>query len=157
MGDYRLYNGLIVPNRDADKIVRLRVLQSDRAIKALPLFVERRRVCIKEGGIYPTLTIDALGLPVCDLIYLDVEGCEFDALWGAWATILRCKPIIVFEVTRKLDSENATESYMTKYGYHKLGSIGRDWVMGPEAPQGDFCIKNYEFDARGEMVEVGAC
>ena len=191
MGDYRLYNGLIVPSRDADKIVRRRVLQADRAIKALPLFVEKRRVCveaggnwglwplrladmfetvytfepdhacftalvnncrhkpnvvciqaalgqchglvdlerdidttgnqhIKEGGIYPTLTIDALGLPICDLIYLDVEGCEFDALWGAWATILRCKPIVVFEVTRKLDSENATQSYITNYSYNNL-------------------------------------
>ena len=228
MGDYRLYNGLIVPSRDADKIVRRRVLQADRAIKALPLFVEKWRVCVEAGGnwglwplrladmfetvytfepdhacftalvnncrhkpnvvafqaalgyaralvgmrhdddttgnqnvegdgIYPVFQIDSLGLPVCDLIYLDIEGMEIDALIGATATILRCHPIVIFEVTRKLDPTNRTEAYMRKYGYFKLGSIGRDLVMGPEAPQGDFGIKNYDFNEKGEMVEAIAC
>ena len=112
---------------------------------------------INGPGIYPTLCIDDLGLPVCDLIYLDVEGWEMSALWGAWATLLRCQPIIVFEATRKLDSQNLTEAYMTKYGYHKLGTIGRDVVMGPKGPEGEFVTKSYELNGEGALVEVAEC
>lgn len=42
-------------------------------------------------------TIDELHLPVCDAIFLDVEGYELAALKGAIATIMRFKPLIVVE------------------------------------------------------------
>lgn len=44
-----------------------------------------------------TLTIDSLNLPRCDLIKLDVEGMELEALDGAWITISRCRPAIMVE------------------------------------------------------------
>ena len=48
-------------------------------------------------GSIPTLMIDDLGLEVCDLIHLDIEGWEFPALKGAGETIKKCKPIIALE------------------------------------------------------------
>jgi len=68
---------------------------------------EPLRVSYKPSGcskIYPkgtdvveTLTIDYLDLPRCDLIYLDVEGYELQALEGALRTIEAFKPLLVLE------------------------------------------------------------
>lgn len=48
------------------------------------------------GGI-PVLTIDALGLPQCDFIQLDVEGYEPEALVGGRDTIQAYHPVIMIE------------------------------------------------------------
>ena len=45
----------------------------------------------------PTLKIDDLNLQICDLIQLDLEGFELNALLGGIKTIKRCKPVIVVE------------------------------------------------------------
>jgi FkbM family methyltransferase len=52
---------------------------------------------IDGAGTIPTLRIDDLGLATCDLIYLDIEGYELQALTGSQATILHCHPVIVIE------------------------------------------------------------
>lgn len=49
-------------------------------------------------GRIPTMVLDDLGLPFCDLIYLDIEGYELFALKGAVETIGRCKPVVVAEI-----------------------------------------------------------
>lgn len=41
--------------------------------------------------------LDSLGITDCDLIYLDIEGAEMNALSGAMETIGRCKPVIAVE------------------------------------------------------------
>lgn len=51
-------------------------------------------------GPIPTLRIDDLGLPVCDLIQLDLEGWELYALRGAVQTIARCRPVLSVEVNK---------------------------------------------------------
>lgn len=45
----------------------------------------------------PILNVDALELPECDLIYLDIEGYEDLALRGAYDTIMEHRPVIVCE------------------------------------------------------------
>lgn len=52
---------------------------------------------IEEGGEVPVLTIDSFLLTACDAIWLDVEGCELQALKGAKATIERFSPAIITE------------------------------------------------------------
>jgi FkbM family methyltransferase len=51
---------------------------------------------ISPNGSIPKIKIDSLGLNP-DLIHLDIEGAEWDALLGASETIIRSKPIIVVE------------------------------------------------------------
>jgi len=46
------------------------------------------------------ITIDSLKLERCDLIKLDCEGMEFEALSGAVETIERCKPILFVETIK---------------------------------------------------------
>lgn len=55
---------------------------------------------ISGSGPYPTLRIDDLGLPVCDLIALDLEGWELYALNGARTTIEKCRPVLLIEVNK---------------------------------------------------------
>lgn len=51
---------------------------------------------ISNGGKIPKIKIDSLGLEP-DLIHLDIEGAEWDALLGAKETITKSKPLIVVE------------------------------------------------------------
>lgn len=53
-------------------------------------------------GVVPTLRIDDLALPACDLICLDLEGYELYALRGAVETIHRCRPVIAAEVNQHI-------------------------------------------------------
>jgi FkbM family methyltransferase len=49
-----------------------------------------------EGKI-PMITIDSLNLSACDLIQLDIEGYEYEALLGAKSTIEKYKPVLCVE------------------------------------------------------------
>jgi len=48
-------------------------------------------------GTYPQLTIDSLNLNSCDMIQLDMEGGEIEALKGAFETLKKYKPFIQVE------------------------------------------------------------
>jgi FkbM family methyltransferase len=48
-------------------------------------------------GYTPTIAVDDLNLPYCDLIQLDVEGYELNALRGAINTIKQHKPVLCIE------------------------------------------------------------
>lgn len=52
---------------------------------------------VKPGGILPTMRIDDLGLDACDLVYLDVEGSELNALRGAAMTLEKFRPVVAIE------------------------------------------------------------
>jgi FkbM family methyltransferase len=58
----------------------------------------------KPTSTVKTIMIDGLGLERLDLLKLDVEGMEPEALQGAAETIARCKPILFIE-TVKSDKE----------------------------------------------------
>jgi len=53
-------------------------------------------------GMIPTLRLDDLALPVCDLLALDLEGWELYALQGAVETIRRTRPVISCEINKSL-------------------------------------------------------
>lgn len=71
-------------------------------------------------GTLPSLQIDDLGLPVCDLIYLDVEGWELFALQGAVETIGRCRPVIGVEINRNIEFAGSTAEQLRTF----IGSLG---------------------------------
>lgn len=90
------------------------------------------------GGHVPTMTIDSLGLPTCDLIMLDLEGYELFALHGAVNTIITCKPVIVMEdkgCSRAFNyNKGDVEKFLHGKGYKTLKRFhgGRDVVLVPE-------------------------
>lgn len=73
------------------------------------------------SGAVPVLTIDGLGLDQCDLIWLDIEGAEADAILGALATIEKFSPIIVLE-------EKGLGPKADLPGYSRVMRIGNDTV-----------------------------
>ncbi len=69
-----------------------------------------------------TLPLDSIGLVACDLLQLDVNGCELLALEGAVDTIYKHRPLIVVEVndsaTRMGHTLNDVDEWMAKRGYY---------------------------------------
>ncbi len=87
------------------------------------------------GGVLPTLRIDDLGLRVCDLIYLDIEGAELDALRGAQETLRRCRPVVAVEINKNLKFVGLTEEQVTGFihdrGYRFVLNVGSDRAFVP--------------------------
>jgi len=80
---------------------------------------------VAEGDEVERITIDSLELTDLDFLKLDVEGSEVDALLGAKETLLRCKPVVLFE----------DKDHFGRYGYGKeapsnlLKSLGATWLF----------------------------
>lgn len=74
-----------------------------------------------------TVAIDDLNLKRLDILKLDIEGMEPDALRGAAATIERCKPIVYVEIAtcgnvaaaRELPEYEITPVGMSAIGVHR--------------------------------------
>lgn len=58
-------------------------------------------VHVNGTGFIPTIILDNLNLPDCNLIQLDVEGWELNALLGSIETIKRFKPVLCVEFCEK--------------------------------------------------------
>jgi len=88
---------------------------------------------IAVGGPIQVLTIDSLGLPACDAIWLDIEGSELLALKGAVQTIDRFSPVIACEEKGLGEAFNIQsgelERFLGFYGYSQVDQIGRDKVF----------------------------
>jgi len=72
----------------------------------------------KPTSTVKTIMIDGLGLKRLDLLKIDVEGMEAEALQGAAETIARCKPILFVE-TIKSDKAAITAALRNE-GYRVL-------------------------------------
>lgn len=86
-------------------------------------------------GDVPVQTIDSLDLHDCDLIMLDIEGDELLALRGAEQTIMRHKPVIVFEDKglgeRHGHEAGAVAQWLEGRSYRLAARHGNDTVMVP--------------------------
>jgi FkbM family methyltransferase len=80
----------------------------------------------------PIMTIDGLELDDVDLLQLDVEGFELQALKGAAATIARCRPVIVVELkglgTRFGYTDQDLDAWLKTLGYSRTHAAHRDVV-----------------------------
>ena len=89
------------------------------------------------------ITIDSLNLIQCDYIKIDIEGAEILALMGAKETINKFKPLIWFEFTDKIVSDEMKKSlninndmylpsvkeYLTNFGYSFV-NIDKSNILG---------------------------
>jgi len=70
------------------------------------------------AGDIPVLSIDGLGLRACDLIHLDIEGNEPNALMGAEQTVKRFRPLICLEW---FQNQNRLADLMSEWNYEDIG------------------------------------
>jgi FkbM family methyltransferase len=91
------------------------------------------RYCAK-GGDIARVTVDSLELKDLDLLKLDIEGSEVHALKGAKHTLIRCRPVVLFENKfewkRHGFKENAPHRFLRSLGAKKLDHVGVDEVWG---------------------------
>lgn len=71
----------------------------------------------------PMLPIDAIAFRECDLIMLDIEGYEIEALKGAYQTIHKFKPVIFVE------RGHNCEAYLKELNYEQVGVAAQDTIF----------------------------
>lgn len=79
---------------------------------------------VMDDGDIPVVRIDDLNRDDVDLIYLDVEGSEYDAIAGASRTIESCRPVIGLENKgfnrRYNNGASAVDMLISQHGYRVL-------------------------------------
>jgi FkbM family methyltransferase len=88
----------------------------------------------KEGGSIDRITLDSLNLPALDFLKMDIEGGEPAALLGAEVTLLKYKPVVLFEDKglwkRYGYRRDEPQKILTRLGAHQLTRIGTDEIWG---------------------------
>ncbi len=87
---------------------------------------------LTEGNEFPKIPLDSLCLPACDLICLDVEGSELDALKGAEVTIQKHKPVVMLEA-KQLEHMAAGRfeavEWLQSLGYELRRKVHKDLIL----------------------------
>lgn len=85
---------------------------------------------VKAGGHVPMVVIDDYGFENVDLIQLDIEGYELNALKGAADTLARCRPAVVIELRNHSHhfgtTDDAIREWLGEQGYHKAARLNSD-------------------------------
>jgi len=89
---------------------------------------------IGDGGYVPGIPLDYIDFPAVDLIILDLEGTECQALAGAKKTIRDHAPMIIVEDKPKCRERfevpsDWIDSFCKAFDYEKIGQKGCDVVL----------------------------
>ena len=88
---------------------------------------------IKEGAEFDVLPIDSLGVTDCDLLQLDVEGSEHQAILGAISTIEASWPVITLELKGHGERYGYTDAdtinLLADMGYRIADRVNRDVIF----------------------------
>ena len=80
----------------------------------------------EDAGTIPVIAIDTLNLRSCDLIQLDIEGGEYNALLGAVETIKEFKPVICLEW---FENQEKLLSILNSLGYKEVADLKSDRIF----------------------------
>ena len=80
----------------------------------------------EETGMIPVMSIDDLDLQSCELIQLDVEGAEYNALLGAVETIKNFKPVICLEW---FENQQKLSELLTAFNYKEILDLRSDRIF----------------------------
>jgi FkbM family methyltransferase len=150
-------NLMLNPER---RIVALEVAVSDRegsGILAVPAASDpnqgRANLGVSRGEGWlrlttPTVTIDSLveelHFDSVSLIKIDVEGSEPAVLRGASSTLLKHRPVLIFEYTRSYWRDSGASAdqvlqFLRDHGYERLYAVTRrgSEALGGDPPDGD--------------------
>lgn len=118
----------LVQNCQYDNVVKLQA-----ALGNVHAMIEVRRHSMQNVGMHtvvanetatiPQLKIDDLKLTSCDLIQLDIESYEINALRGAWSTINQFKPIIACE-----NGNAEIQTFLEQFGYKVVDRSKMDTI-----------------------------
>jgi FkbM family methyltransferase len=119
----------VVSNTSGSRLVALDTPQLQRNLGSTTFVGSNTPVCgeLASSGVsvpVAVTTIDALRFDRCDLIKIDVEGMELEALKGAEATLCRFTPVLYYE---QVYAANFGEifSYLRGLGYVLYWHVAR--------------------------------
>jgi FkbM family methyltransferase len=112
----------------------------DAALGAQPGIISLQRESLgshhisHEGASVQQVTLDSYAFTDVDLLQLDVEGYELQALLGAAETLDRCRPIVQIELrdfgARYGASDDAVRGLLSTFGYQQVSAQpGNDFVF----------------------------
>lgn len=74
----------------------------------------------ESGIVVYSMTIDSLEILDVDLIMLDIEGHEYNALLGCRNTLIKNNPVVLIEIT---ENESKIEEFMKSLGYQNIARM----------------------------------
>lgn len=117
----------LVDNCQGDNIIKMNLALGKEPGRVKSVVVNQvntgmnRVVSAGDSQYYvPIIPLDALGLTDIDMIELDLEELEYDALVGARQTIERNKPVLMIE-----NATDQIKEYLSELGYSEWKKINR--------------------------------
>ena len=127
------YAALVQNTMNTANIVRARMALGDKAGTGAMDRIDPRNIGahqVKEGDEFKIGTVDSYMFDDVDLLQLDIEGFEHQAILGAAETIDRCSPVIVLELKglgkRYGYTDEETIEFLSDLGYKIKDRIHRD-------------------------------
>lgn len=109
--------------------------QAGRAeLRLVPDNTGATHIAAADAGSVEVRRLDDYAFPVVDFLKVDVEGFELFVFEGARETLLRCKPVVIFEqkgfAERFGRGETAAADYLRSLGAVQLDTVKKDLIYG---------------------------
>lgn len=138
--DPRSFNCL-ARNVPEENVIKINMALSEKTGKWVDILSNKEHIGMtrlhpEKTGIIPTIALDDMNLPECDLIQYDMEGYELFALRGSIKTIKRFMPVISIEKYGHSKKYNVEENELdnllvNELGYKQVKKVYGDYIYIP--------------------------